>query len=198
MLEHLFDAELVYRSEIEPLTEEGEGELVGSGDGTVTGPALAGGLAWTLFERPGRLVCAMNPVAVIETSDGAQVRVEARGFALRWRRCAIDALGIAPMPGLPVEIYSRDPLGGGQIWVRLDIREGAWWEPDEAVVLSGSAGCEGPSFPGCCDVLNFFETRENAERYLVENASVSGQPLSIPEAIEAGRIVFGDVFTEMD
>jgi len=83
MLEHLFDAELVYRSEIEPLTEEGEGELIGSGVGTVTGPALAGALAWTLFERPGKLVCAMNPVAVIETSDGAQVRIEARGFARR-------------------------------------------------------------------------------------------------------------------
>jgi Protein of unknown function (DUF3237) len=83
MLEHLFDAELVYRSEMEPLTEEGEGELVGSGDGTVAGPALAGELAWTLFERPGKLVCAMNPIAVIKTSDGAQVRIEARGFARR-------------------------------------------------------------------------------------------------------------------
>src|SRR5712691_4437789 len=83
MLEHLFDAELVYRSEMEPLTEDGEGELIGSGDGTVAGPAIAGRLAWTLFERPGRLVCAMNPVAVIETAEGARVRVEARGFARR-------------------------------------------------------------------------------------------------------------------
>ena len=38
MLEHLFDAELVYRSEMEPVTEDGDGELIGSGDGTVTGP----------------------------------------------------------------------------------------------------------------------------------------------------------------
>lgn len=63
MLEHLCDAELVYRSEMEPLTGDGEGELIGSGDGTVTGPAIAGRLACTLFERPGKLVCAMNPVA---------------------------------------------------------------------------------------------------------------------------------------
>jgi hypothetical protein len=80
-LEHLFDAELVYRSGMAPLTAEGEGELVGSGDGTVAGSAIAGDLAWTLFERPGTVVCAMNPVAVIETGDGAQVRIEARGFA---------------------------------------------------------------------------------------------------------------------
>jgi hypothetical protein len=83
VLEHLFDAELVYRSEMEPLTRDGEGELIGSGDGTVVGEAIAGALAWTLFERPGKLVCAMNPVAVIETEEGAQVRVEARGFGRR-------------------------------------------------------------------------------------------------------------------
>jgi Alkylmercury lyase len=71
-------------------------------------------------------------------------------------------------------------------------------EPQEAVVLSGSACREGPSFRGCCEVLNFFETRENAERYLAENASLSGHPISRREAIEAGRIVFGEVFTEMD
>jgi hypothetical protein len=83
MLAHLFDAELVYRSGMEPLTRAGEGELIGSGDGTVVGDAIAGALAWTLFERPGKLTCAMNPVAVIETDDGACVRLEARGFARR-------------------------------------------------------------------------------------------------------------------
>jgi len=68
----------------------------------------------------------------------------------RWveAMCAIDALGIAPMLGLPVEIYSHDPLSGGEIWVRLDPSDGAWWEPQAAAVLSGSACCEGPSFPG--------------------------------------------------
>jgi hypothetical protein len=83
MLAHLFDAELVYRSEMEPLTREGEGELIGSGDGSVVGDAIAGALVWTLFERPGKLSCAMNPVAVIETEEGARVRFEARGFARR-------------------------------------------------------------------------------------------------------------------
>lgn len=83
MLAHLFDAELVYRAEMEPLTRAGEGELIGSGDGSVVGDAIAGALAWTLFERPGKLTCAMNPVAVIATKDGAHVRLEARGFARR-------------------------------------------------------------------------------------------------------------------
>jgi hypothetical protein len=118
----------------------------------------------------------------------------------RWveAMCAIDALGIAPMLGLPVEVYSHDPVSGGEIWARLDPGEGTWWEPKEAVVLSGSACREGPSFRGCCDVLNFFETRENVERYLEQHQGVSGHAISLPEAIEAGRIVFGDVFTEED
>jgi hypothetical protein len=110
--------------------------------------------------------------------------------------CAIDALGIAPMLGLPIEIYSHDPVSSGEIWVRLDPSEDPWWQPQEAVVLAGSACCQGPSFRGCCDVLNFFERRENAERHLAEDPSVSGHPISLPEAIEAGRIVFGDLLRE--
>jgi hypothetical protein len=84
-LQHLFDAELQHRSDMEPIlaAAEGDGELIGSGDGTVTGPELAGSLRWTLFEHPGKLVCSMNPVAVIETEDGAQVRIRARGYAQR-------------------------------------------------------------------------------------------------------------------
>ena len=83
MLMHLFDAELVYRSEMEPLSRDGDGELIGSGDGSVVGDSINGAVAWTLFERPGKLSCAMNPVAVIETEEGARVRLEARGFARR-------------------------------------------------------------------------------------------------------------------
>ena len=113
----------------------------------------------------------------------------------RWveAMCAIDALGISPMLGLPIEVYSHDPVSGGEIWVRLDPSEGPRWEPKQPAVLAGSACREEPSFRGCCDVLNFFERRENAERYLAENPSVLGHPISLAEAIAAGRIVFGDL-----
>ena len=116
----------------------------------------------------------------------------------RWvdAMCAIDAPGIAPMLGLSTEIYSRDRISGGEIWMRLDPSEGTWWEPEQTVVLAGNACCEGPGFRGCCGVLNFFERPENAERFLVENASVSGYPFSLPEAIAAGRIVFGNLLRE--
>lgn len=84
-LEHLFDAELWHQPGTEPLLSaaEGDGELIGSGDGTVTGAQLAGRLRWTLFEHPGEFVCSMNPIAVIETEDGAEVRIRARGYGRR-------------------------------------------------------------------------------------------------------------------
>jgi hypothetical protein len=84
-LEHLFDAELQYRPDAQPLVSSHgrEGELVGSGDGAVRGGRVAGSLRWTLFESPGELICAMLPVGVIETADGAQVRLEGRGYAKR-------------------------------------------------------------------------------------------------------------------
>jgi hypothetical protein len=116
----------------------------------------------------------------------------------RWveAMCAIDALGIAFMLGLPIEISSRDPVSSGEVRVRLDPGEGASWEPEEAVVLAGSACSGGPSFGGCCDVLNFFESKQNAERYLREHDQISGLPIPIPEASELGRTVFGDIFKE--
>src|SRR6266849_1020516 len=320
MLEHLFDAELQYHPGMEPIVaRDRAGELVGCGDGTLAGPKLAGTLRWTLYESPGDLVCAMDPIAEIETKDGARIRLEARGYGRRQSRqdrtwsvaatlrfesederyrwlndalgvrparcgrqrtarlsrperefyfwilrqfaaaappdrgatraaarrigldpdnafaalarddlvhadesgrpvvaypfsaeerghrvlidgkhrvqamCAIDARGIAPMLDLAIEIVSRDPLSGGEIWVRLDPAEGAWWEPTEAVVLAGSACREGPSSRGCCDVLNFFGSTENAEGYLRDYPEVSGAPISLPDAIEIGRVVFGDV-----
>jgi hypothetical protein len=82
-LEHLFDAELRYRPGTPPITNEGEGELIGSGEGVVRGEKLDGTFRWTLFEQPGELVCPMNPMLVIATGDGAEVRVEGRGYARR-------------------------------------------------------------------------------------------------------------------
>ncbi len=87
--------------------------------------------------------------------------------------CAIDALAIAPMPDLPVEVVSHDSISGDAIRVQLSLDLSATWRPEGAAVLAGSASCDGPSFRGCCDVLNFFETPANAERYLLELVAAS-------------------------
>jgi hypothetical protein len=74
--------------------------------------------------------------------------------------------------------------------------EGAWWESETAAVLAGSSRGSGPSYGGCCDVLNFFRRLETAERYLREHGDVDGVPISIPEAIETGRAIFGEILKE--
>jgi hypothetical protein len=109
--------------------------------------------------------------------------------------CAIDALGVAPMLDAPVLIDSRDPVTGDAVHVEVAPDGQASWAPEEAVVVAGSC-CAGAAYSGCCQVLNFFAAPANAEQYLKERTDVSGHVISIPEAIEVGRVIFGDVFQE--
>ena len=83
MPEPLLDAELDYQPRMPSLASEGDGALIGSGDGAVHGPKLNGELEWTLFEQAGSTVCPMAPVARITTADGARIRFEGRGYATR-------------------------------------------------------------------------------------------------------------------
>jgi hypothetical protein len=110
--------------------------------------------------------------------------------------CAIDALGIAAMLDQPIEVRSHDPISGHEIRVHANSEAVTSWEPETAVVLAGSSACEGQSCCRCCDVLNFFESTENAQRYLRKDASVDGMPISIPEAAAAGRAIFGAILEE--
>ena len=128
------------------------------------------------------------------TARGHRVLIDGE----RWveAMCAIDALGIAAMLERPIEVVSRDPISGAEVWVRLDPGDGAWWEPETAVVLAGSCIGSGPSFRGCCRVLNLFESGANALQYLVANPGVAGHAVSIPEAITAGNALFADVLKE--
>jgi len=92
-------------------------------------------------------------------------------------------------------VVSRDPIDGTQIDVRVKPDGEADWQPSKAVVVAGRA-CEGPSFRGCCQVLNLFASAGNAERYLRAHPEVAGFPIAIPEAVAAGETVFGGVFEE--
>jgi hypothetical protein len=111
-----------------------------------------------------------------------------------WAMCAIDALGMAAMLGTSLEVHSTDPLSGDAVTVSLEPAGTVEWDPIEAVVLAGSAcTCAGPSYQGCCDVLNFFSSRANAERYLADHPQVEGHPITIPDAVAAGTAIFGEV-----
>jgi hypothetical protein len=110
--------------------------------------------------------------------------------------CAIDALGIAPMFGEPIEIASRDPISGDAIRARVAPDGAAEWSPARAVVVAGVLDRQSDSWCGCCPVLNFFASPANAERWLSEHPNARGDVISMQEAAAAGRAVFADVLTE--
>jgi len=109
--------------------------------------------------------------------------------------CAIDALGIPFMLGEATEVVSRDPLTGEEIRIWVEPGGAVRWEPEGAAVFAGSDRCEGPASAVCCSFVNFFASRESAERYLRETPAVQGEVLSIPDAVEAGRTVFGGLLS---
>lgn len=109
--------------------------------------------------------------------------------------CAIDALGVAPMVGEPIEIISRDPLTGDEIAAQVQPNGEVRWSPESAVVVCGAMVAESDSCQGCCPVLNFFVSRASAERWLADHRDVRGEVISMREAVAAGRAVFGDVLT---
>jgi Alkylmercury lyase len=122
-------------------------------------------------------------------------RVAIEGVGTVEAMCAVDALGMAAMLDRSIEISSHDPRTGTDVRVQLDPDGTASWAPQNAVVVIGSAACGGPSYCSCCDVLNFLESAESAERYLADRPEVNGSWVSIPVAIEAGAAIFGDLLS---
>lgn len=139
---------------------------------------------------------ADHEIAVAYPFSGRPTRHEvnlASGQEVR-AMCAIDALGMAAMLGESIEIRSSDPVSEEPITVALRPNREPEWQPSEAVMIAGRACASGgPSYQGCCDVLNFFTSRATAERYLAEHPHVQGYPITIPEAVAAGNAIFGAV-----
>jgi hypothetical protein len=85
----VLEAHLVYDPAAQPNAPGplGDGDLVGSGGGEVTG-ALKGSMRWSLYERrdeggPARAArCTMYFVGAVHTDDGATIPFEGRGYAV--------------------------------------------------------------------------------------------------------------------
>lgn len=94
-LEHLFDAELHYVGGSAVAYRTDEGDLIGSGAGTVRGPKLSGTIRWSFYaaecafdpsgaaRATGDSICRTAPGGLLELDDGAKVWFEARGFGMR-------------------------------------------------------------------------------------------------------------------
>ncbi len=99
LLTPLFEARLQYQSDMKVVVsaETREGELVGSGDGTVTGASLSGKVRWSMYAGncayvfvragllppPGQHLCTVHPAGIIATDDGAEIWFDAKGYGGR-------------------------------------------------------------------------------------------------------------------
>jgi hypothetical protein len=78
-LEHLFDAEMMYRGQEAITSSEGKvGQYVGSGDGSIAGK-INGKIRWDLYEDIDNGACLTNFAGIIETHEGDLIWYDARG-----------------------------------------------------------------------------------------------------------------------
>jgi hypothetical protein len=103
------------------------------------------------------------------------IRVSWAGGPQAYAMCAIDALGMSAMLGLPVSISAAEPGTGRAITVAVD-RDRARWKPRTTVVFAGAAcGASGPA----------------ARAWARHHPEVSGTVMRRDGALRAGIAEFG-------
>lgn len=139
---------------------------------------------------PGGQITAAYPFSALPTWHRVRVTGEATVFAM----CAIDALGISAMTGVPVVIESADPSTGAPVTVHVD-QDSSAWDPATAVVYVGRTGgqCAGPSASVCCGYMNFFATRGAASAWAACHPDITGGILSEARALQVGIGIFGQL-----
>jgi Alkylmercury lyase len=128
------------------------------------------------------------PFSAAPTAHRVQIAGKATVFAM----CAIDALGISAMTGLPTVIKSTDPSTGEPVTVHVD-GASSTWTPATAVVYVGhsASDCGGPSGSVCCSYMNFFASRAAAAAWASSHPQITGGILRQRGALRIGIGIFG-------
>lgn len=92
---------------------------------------------------------------------------------------------------------AREPEADRIVRVTVDPDGEPAWKPKQAVALAafGEGGCLAQA---ACPHINLFASADAANRYLLNAPMLRGRVLSIPEAAEAGRWVFGNLLDSLD
>ena len=101
--------------------------------------------------------------------------------------CAVDALGIPSMLGLPAVVVSTDPSTDRPITVTVSGHE-LVAEPTSAVVLLAREG-HGSLASACCRVIDSYEDRQTAMAALV-SGRLGGTVLELSDAHALGVALF--------
>jgi len=135
-------------------------------------------------------ITAVYPFSAVPTRH----RVRISGGPAVFAMCAIDALGVSAMTGVPVVIESADPFTGEPVTVHVDGSAGTW-DPATAVVYVGRTGdgCAGPSASVCCGYMNFFATGAAAAAWAASHPQITGGILGQARALQTGMGIFGQL-----
>ncbi|OLZ51590.1 alkylmercury lyase family protein [Amycolatopsis keratiniphila] len=136
------------------------------------------------LDEAGRITAAY-PFSALPTRH----RVTPAGGVPAFAMCAVDALGIPAMLATDAQIVSTTP-DGAEIVVMV---RGGYpaAEPSTTVVFVGTSCDAGPAAEVCCDHLNFFTSHADAENWAAAHPDVQGSILSVVEAGQLGREIFG-------
>jgi Alkylmercury lyase len=137
------------------------------------------------------MLTAAYPFSALPTPHRVHIAGNAAVFAM----CAIDALGVSAMVGLPVLIESADAATGEPISVLVD-GDNSVWNPATAVVYVGrKSGACGPSASVCCGYVNFFATWADAAAWAAAHPEISGGMLNQDRALQVGIDIFGQLLS---
>ena len=137
-------------------------------------------------------ITAAYPFSALPTPH----RVRISGGPTVFAMCAVDALGVSAMTGVPVVIESADPSTGEPVTVNVDGATSSW-DPATAVVYVGHTGdgCAGPSASVCCGYMNFFATQAAAAAWAASHPEISGGTLGQARALHVGIGIFGQLLS---
>nr|WP_042186589.1 alkylmercury lyase family protein [Kibdelosporangium sp. MJ126-NF4]CEL17389.1 Organomercurial lyase [Kibdelosporangium sp. MJ126-NF4]CTQ91383.1 Organomercurial lyase (EC 4.99.1.2) [Kibdelosporangium sp. MJ126-NF4] len=130
------------------------------------------------------------PFSAVPTRHRVRLASGVEVFAM----CVIDALGIPPMLGTDAVISTSDPSTGAPITVTA-ARGLFAWDPATAVVFVGARPGGGPSVETCCDYLNAFTDRGQADAWVQAHPHIPGETLAPAQAERLGKRIFGDLLT---
>lgn len=118
----------------------------------------------------------VGAVGLSVVPGSSEISVNGRSFGV-W--CARTAVGVLAAIGEGGEVRARSPRTGREL--RLEF-EGAQPQPSEMVILwpANESSC-GSAVDELCPNINFFENREAAESWAIENG-VAGEIVSIEES----------------
>jgi hypothetical protein len=143
---------------------------------------------WLALDEHGHVAVlypfSLSPSGIDVSVDGAD----------RHAMCAIDALGIASMLDAKVEINATCPISGERLVMRASGKAVESSSSEGIVVVRRRTG--GAAHVSRCAATRFFRSPADAEAWLVSEGDAGDVVLSLDEAYDEARTVFGRAYTD--